>query len=361
MRVLELESELRNLRASGVEVVGDLEAGTMDWHRERQDAETHLLAYRDQARELQSRIRKLEALGPDTPCPTCGRHLEAQSEKVLLELREEWEILVQDGRWWRRRWEQMEAKPGDLQELEVRSMRVNASVEDATERLERARFALREMDELRVREQEMRVRLEAFVPEGMMGPSGPASYAGFGDRGGLPAAPPEAILLMASAEAVHDELLDECRTRLLHRGGRRLNRLTGGRILGLHLGDAPGDLQLVNPGGSAGVEADEDRAAAVVALRMALMELLAEDWSPFGSFILGDPFDRMGGEDQLRALGLLRRILSRIPQILLLTRGEVVKRAPELFDGLFEYREEPQKGVSPLRALPSGVGILRIR
>jgi hypothetical protein len=69
----------------------------------------------------------------------------------------------------------------------------------------------------------------------------------------------------------------------------------------------------------------------------------------------------MGEEDQLRALGLLRRILSRIPQVLLLTRGRVVERAPELFDGLFEFRQDPEKGLPRLRTLPSGVGILRVR
>ena len=100
-------------------------------------------------------------------------------------------------------------------------------------------------------------------------------------------------------------------------------------------------VQLVDGGGSAGVEADEDRAAAVVALRMALVELLAEDWNPIGSFVLGDPFDRMGAEDQLRALSLLRRVLSRIPQVLLLTRGPVVERAPEFFDGLFDFQGAP--------------------
>jgi hypothetical protein len=109
------------------------------------------------------------------------------------------------------------------------------------------------------------------------------------------------------------------------------------------------------------VEADEDRAAAVVALRMALVELLAEDWNPIGSFVLGDPFDRMGAEDQLRALSLLRRILSRIPQVLLLTRGSVVERAPEFFDGLFDFREHPERGRASLRTLPAGVGLLRVR
>jgi hypothetical protein len=295
-RVVDLEVELRDLRASAAEMAGDLEAGTMDWHRERQDAQTHLQAYRDQARELQARIRKLEDLGPDTPCPTCGRILEAHSEKVLLELKEEWEALVQDGRWWRRRWEQLETKPEDLQGLEGNSLRLHAAVEDATERLERARSSLRELDDLRVRERQLKARLEMIASDRTEGPSGPALPQPLisENENGLPEAPPQAFLLSTAAEAIHGEILGECRTRLLHRGGRRLNRLTGGRVLGLHRGgESQGEVQLVDAGGSAGVEADKDRAAAVVALRMALVELLAEDWSPLGSFILGDPFDGM--------------------------------------------------------------------
>ncbi len=41
---------LRELRADAAEVNGDMEVANMDWLRERQDAETHLMAYRDRAR-----------------------------------------------------------------------------------------------------------------------------------------------------------------------------------------------------------------------------------------------------------------------------------------------------------------------
>ncbi len=55
--------ELRELRADAAEVAGDLEVANMDWLRERQDAETHLLAYRDRARELKDRLKQLEGGG----------------------------------------------------------------------------------------------------------------------------------------------------------------------------------------------------------------------------------------------------------------------------------------------------------
>jgi hypothetical protein len=359
--VTELEAELMDLRGSVAETGGDLGAGTMEWHRERQDAETHLQAYRDRARELRGRIRKLEELGPDSPCPTCRRLLAEHFQEVLEELRDEWEALVQDGQWWRRRWEQLEGKPQDLIELEGKSYLVNARFEDCTERLERARSALREMDELRVRKREVQDRLDLLLKEADEDGATLEELERFMDGNGeIPETPPLASRLYELARSLRTEIEEECRTRLMNRGGRRLNRLTGGRILGLEE-DEGGVVQLVEGGGSAGVEADEDRAAAVVALRMALVELLAEDWNPIGSFVLGDPFDRLGAEDQLRALSLLRRILSRIPQVLLLTRGPVVERAPEFFDGLYDFREHPEKGRTFLKTLPAGVGLLRVR
>ncbi len=361
-QVAGLEAEMGEIRADATEVAGDLEAGTTEWHRERQDAETHLMAYRDRGRELRARIRDLESLGPGSPCPTCARLLEEHFQEVLQELQGEWEALVQDGTWWRRRWEQLEKKPQELKDLEARSVRLNAQLEECTERLERARSVLREMDELRIRAREVRDRLT------LPGGPGEKEKASSGVPGGLreevddgSQAPPVARTLFQLVAGLQREILQNCGLRLLHRGGRRLNRLTGGRVLGLELGVDGNEVQLVDGGGSAGVEADEDRAAAVVALRMALLELLSEEWSTFGSFLLGDPFDRMGDEDQLRTLSLLRLMLSRIPQILLLTRGSVVGRAPEFFDGLFDFQEELGIGGATTRSLPSGVGILRLR
>ena len=256
----------------------------------------------------------------------------------------------------------MEEKPQELIEQEGRAHRLNAEFEDCAERLERARSSLREMDELRIREREVRDRWAMVNAELGESDASPKDLEAIrGPEGGFPDTPPDIQTLHDLTAALLDEILAASRTRLLDRAGRRLNRLTGGRVLGLDCADGEDLVQLVDGGGSAGVEADEDRAAAIVALRMALVELLAEDWTPLGSFVLGDPFDRMGAEDQLRALSLLRRMLSRIPQVLLLTRGSVVERAPEFFDGLFDFRENHERGRATLRTLPAGVGLLRVR
>ncbi len=113
-------------------MTGDVEQATMEWLRERQDAETHLKAYLDRASELKARLAQLEAGGPEAPCPTCGRPLADHLGEVRVQLREEWESVVQDGRWWKRRRAQLEDKPEHLRALEA-----------AAERLEAARTRLR--------------------------------------------------------------------------------------------------------------------------------------------------------------------------------------------------------------------------
>lgn len=148
MRVL--EDQLSVLRADATEVAGDLEVETMEWHRERQDAETHLRAYRDRARELKGRLETLQSSREDAPCPTCGRLLEEYHEKVLAVLQDEWDSVVGDGKWWRRRTEQLELMPEALREVESRSIRMHADVEALAEQVEMARSAVRELEDLKI-------------------------------------------------------------------------------------------------------------------------------------------------------------------------------------------------------------------
>ena len=148
-RLRVLERELSDLRADAAEVAGDVEVQTMEWLRERQDAETHLFAYRDRARELKAKLDSLRDVGADAPCPTCGRHLNDHFEEVIGALQDEWDRVVQDGTWWRRRREQLELKPESVQDFESRSIRLQSRLEDKAEEVELARSALRELEDLR--------------------------------------------------------------------------------------------------------------------------------------------------------------------------------------------------------------------
>lgn len=148
-RLRTLEERLIALRADATEVAGELEVQTMEWHRERQDAITHLRAYRDRARELKVRIDALESAGRDAPCPTCGRELHEHLDRVRQALQDEWDSVVQDGKWWRRRADQLERLPDSLREIESRSIRMHADVEALAEQVEVARSALREREDLR--------------------------------------------------------------------------------------------------------------------------------------------------------------------------------------------------------------------
>ena len=126
-------TRLRSLREEEAEARGDLEAGMVAWLRERQDAETRLLLYRDRGRELKVRLRQVEEAGPEDPCLACGARLGDRLEAVRRSGREEWEGVVQDGRWWRQRLDQLEHKPAELKALERRALALSARVAETAE------------------------------------------------------------------------------------------------------------------------------------------------------------------------------------------------------------------------------------
>ncbi len=210
--------ELRALRADGIEVGGDLEVANMDWLRERQDAETHLLAYRDRARELKVRLQQLEEGGKDTACPTCDRVLSERYESVLEVIREEWESVVQDGSWWKRRKDQLDLKPTHLQDLEGKTLRLHATIEECTEEVERLRARLPELTEAEDTLAMIRATEGASEPcEGR----GEGSSSDDSDR------------RRRALEALRRELWSDARDALTARTGRYLNHLTSGGVLGV--------------------------------------------------------------------------------------------------------------------------------
>jgi hypothetical protein len=327
-----LERELRTLRGDDVEVAGDLEQATMEWLRERQDAETQLQTYRDRARELRARLQGLERAGAEADCPTCGRPLGEHLGAVREALEEEWDGVVQDGSWWRRRREQLEPKPDRLQDLERRALRVHAATEELGERVELTRSRVRELEDLRS-------RLAALVPE----------ESGVG-RAAWEAA--DRALAHASRE-----LRARARARILDRGSGFLTRITAGRVLGMSWAE-PGHLVLEGQDAPLHPPSEEDAAAALVAVRLASLELAWEVSGAGGgaAFVLGEVFDRMDEAARVRAVDLLReRRAAGLSQVVVVTRGDVVDLFPEGFDAVVELRGD---GSGVVR-LPAGVGMLR--
>lgn len=119
------------MREKAAEVAARAAAAKVAWIRERQDAETRLLLHRDRERELRRRVAAIEEAGDAADCSVCGRPLGEHAEEVLAARREEWESVVQDGKWWRRRRDQLKRKPAQLASLERETAALQARIREA--------------------------------------------------------------------------------------------------------------------------------------------------------------------------------------------------------------------------------------
>ena len=130
------------------------------WVQRREEIKTKLDAYRDRARELKEQVRQLEEAGPYGTCPTCEQPLGAQFDAVVGRLRDEWDTLVQDGKWLKQRLDQLEAKPEELEGAERDRAEVNRAIEEASQRLARCERAVEELERLRGEQAARTERLE---------------------------------------------------------------------------------------------------------------------------------------------------------------------------------------------------------
>jgi hypothetical protein len=234
--LLSLEAELTDLRADWVEASGDLEAKTLEWVRERQDADSHLQGYRDRALELKTKIRVLETEGESSLCPTCGKPIGEHLPRLMETLREEWEAVVQDGSWWKRRREQLDLKPIDLRQMEDKVRRLLARVEELGEGLER---------------EKERERL-------LHSPEGFARTETEGARSEGDDLPP-----LESLPGVRD---------FLREAGNLLHRWTEGRIMGVTARESA--LRILGYSGEERVPEGAELAALQLSLRLVLSERL---------------------------------------------------------------------------------------
>lgn len=278
--VADPEEQLRALREQAAEAKGDLEAGTVAWVRERQDAETRLLLYRDRGRELKARLAEIDDAGPDAPCGACGRPLGDRFDKVRAARREEWEDMVRDGRWWRRRRDQLELKPTDLQRAEARSLELAATVAE-------------------------------------LSPVTSAPSAGAGKSN--------------EARAHPDAPARDRYRALVH---ARTRSLTGGRL--------DGGLSVLYAEWEKGRRRDgSDVAALELAARIVMAELATDSGPGLDSMVIPVGLDRLAPDDRSRALVELGRLARRVPLVLVAAPEDVACAAPERFDFVFWTEDAP--------------------
>jgi len=331
------EGDEQRLRGEAAEAIGDAEAAVMEWLRERQDAETTLHAFRDRAREMKRRITDLESEAGDAPCPTCGRPLAEHYEKAAANLREEYDGIVQDGRWWRRRWEQLAEKAPEVQKKEGVVVRLHAELEEAGERVHRARLGLREQDELRAREA-LLLRRGAFLKGEPSIPDDPELDRAIGLRR-------DWLEGMAAA-----------RERLAERAGSYIVEITSGRYPGFGVAE-DGSIRPI--GMTAGDPSPGGAAAAFLALELAFAELasVASDGRVVTpGMLLAGTLDALAPDARVRAGALLSRRCAVNGPISVLLTPSTFGATREFFTRALELLRE-----GGTRALPSGSATIRLR
>lgn len=312
----ELKNRLARLREDVAEAHGDLEAATMGWVRERQDAETRLLLHRDRASELKKRLKELEEPEPEATGADDGA-AKGRATKAGKARRDEWDSVVQDGQWWRRRREQLEDKPPEIKAAEKRALEIEAEVEAVSEEVERRRVQAQELQYARRRLRDLRETASRITPSaGSSSPGQAASAAAQRFR-----------------ERVHAETVT----------------LTGGR-----LGAAFPELFAAWTAGR--LRSGGDVAALELAARIALAELGVEAGLPLASALLPRALRLLRADDVARALARLAELARRVPLVMVGATRAIVAAHPESVDFLIVGADDDLAAGRPPMARPRPAG-----
>lgn len=330
----ELEARLRAVREEEEEARGRMEVSLTAWLRERQDAETRLLLYRDRERELRGQLKGIEEAGDGGPCGSCGRPLGDRAGRVRQARGEAWEAVVQDGRWWRRRRDQLEARPGDLRAAEARVAALGGEMEALSEELARRRLERAEL-EAAVRHLDQLGEVETLLGPG----SAPAAETDVND----------AEVPARGAEMKRATVLDEVRERVRARIHAKAVALTGGRL-------ARAFPRLFAAWAGGGRRMGEDVAVLELAARVVLAELALEAGVDLGSVVLPAGLDRLHRNDRPGALAALAGLARVVPLVMVHASPCVVATAPERFDFVHCVRDAGEGG--GIRRRRSGLGVV---
>jgi DNA repair protein SbcC/Rad50 len=141
-------AQVEGLRAELAAAEATIERERDAWQQDRQEVKTRLQTYTDRTAELQQQLEQLREAGPEGECPTCARPLHDHFDQVMGALEDEWESLVQDGKWLKKREQQLSPKPPALNEAEQARAALQERVEARAEKLRRSEQAVDEREKL---------------------------------------------------------------------------------------------------------------------------------------------------------------------------------------------------------------------
>ena len=156
----ETSANLATVRNALVESERELDEARTAWTRDKQEAETRLDALRTQYAELEEQRKKLEGLGEESPCPTCGRPLGKSYRSVLDLLSDQIETVSVDGNYYRQRLEQLGRVPENVEVLDERRRTSQQEVASTERRLLKIQNALTELASLLEQQTNATGRLE---------------------------------------------------------------------------------------------------------------------------------------------------------------------------------------------------------
>jgi len=143
----EVQASLVTARAQLVTATEAATARRTDWVRDRQEAETRRLQKRDEYTDIKAQLDRLRALGPDAPCPTCLRPLGEQHTALLEELSDKLDVVRDDGAYYKKREQELQAEPEDLRALDAVRVEADTAVRTLERRETKIEQALREQVE----------------------------------------------------------------------------------------------------------------------------------------------------------------------------------------------------------------------
>ena len=157
------KGERDHLRAALSAALDQEEAARTEWVRDRQEVLTKREALLAQHKDVRTQRERLADLGPESPCPICTRPLKDHFREVLDELDGKLQEIEIEGKYFRKRLEQLEEMPTALAEITSSVRSLEAEMERATKAVSDAQLRAQAREQVARDIEERERRLAALV------------------------------------------------------------------------------------------------------------------------------------------------------------------------------------------------------